>query len=83
VPWIHHPIGDYSNIFMEKPMVFFLPHFAGNPSGPVRKINFPPSPSSMKIVSMEKKKDRIFRSCIIIKIFRKDDEEALFFLEAG
>jgi hypothetical protein len=64
---------------MEKPVIFFLLHFAQDPSCFFRRLDLPPEPSPMKIVSMEKKEDRIFDPWILIKIFRQDDKEPFLF----
>jgi hypothetical protein len=78
---IHHRIGDDSNIFMEKPMIFFLLHFAKEPLCFFRRVDFPPNSCSMEVISMKKKENWIFGVRVLEKIFWQDDEKTLLLIQ--
>jgi hypothetical protein len=63
-------------------MIFFLLHFAQDLSCLFRRLDFPPKPSPIKVISMKKEEDGIFGFPILIKIFRQDDKKP-FLLTQG
>jgi hypothetical protein len=65
---------------MEKPMIFFLFFFTKQPLCFLRGMDFRPNSCSVKVIPMEKKKDRIFVFGILEKIFWQDDEEPLLLI---
>jgi hypothetical protein len=68
---------------MEEPVIFFLFYLAQDPSRLLWRLCFPIPPPPVKIITVEKIEDRVFELRILIKIFRKDDEEAFFFFQGS
>jgi hypothetical protein len=78
---IRHRISDDSNVFIQKPMIFFLLHLAKEPLCFFRRGDFPPDSRPMKVIPVQKKKDWILGHGILIKIFWEDDKEPLLLIQ--
>jgi hypothetical protein len=80
---IHHRIGDEGNIFMKKPMIFFLFFFVKDSLCFLWRVDFPPNSCPVKVIPMEKKEDRILGFGILEKIFWQDDEEPFLLIQCS
>jgi hypothetical protein len=63
---------------MEEPVIFLFLHFAQDLSRLLRGLNLPPITSSMKVIPMKEKQDRIFGFRILIEVFWQNGKESFF-----